>query len=318
MSKLLHSGIRRYLRSYVFLIAVIATVALGLFASYSTRYCQFDDMYIMIEFLIFAVVVSWLIGREVDEGVIRNKIIAGHTKGSIFLSELILATCACVILFLIYAALFALFNGYVFEVLSAGYIVKIFVGFLLLNISMSTIMVVVTCLVPRRAVSGIVNLLLVFAIAYVAYEIDGVLSQPEYITVYDINRNIYIDEPENESDMWSEEPNKGLEANPQYLDGTPRKVCEVLKSILPFGQVLNYMDFLNYYLGYVYYDYYTGEYIKKLPEGLTEEMIEFKPQWADSYENGKNNMIANSIYSVVVILMVSGLGYFIFRKKELK
>ena len=318
MSKLLHSGIRRYIRSYVFWICVIATTALGMFSSYSSRLNEFDDMYIMTEFLIFGVVISWFVGREKDEGVVRNKVIAGHTKGSIFLSELILAVCVCVFLFLIYAVAFAIFNGYVFEVLSIGYIVKIFVGFLLINISIATIMVVITCLIPRRAISGIINLLLVFAMVMVAYELNSQLDIPEYYRTREMKEVVYTDENGNKYTVWEDDYTDKYELNPQYLRGTTRKIFEIFRAVLPYGQVINYDSFLGFYIGYEWYNPATGEYEKKLPTGMTEEIAQLMPEWVESYEDAKENMTVFPFYSIGLITVVSGLGYYLYKRKDIK
>ena len=84
MIKLLRAGVRRYLHSVVFWLASIVTVAVAVLCANGARNFYLEDFYIMIEFIIFAVMISWLVGGEYDEGIFRNKVISGHTKVSIF------------------------------------------------------------------------------------------------------------------------------------------------------------------------------------------------------------------------------------------
>jgi hypothetical protein len=49
----------------------------------------YDDALVIAQMLIHAVMISWVVGKEFKEGIFRNKVIVGHSKGSIYLSELI-------------------------------------------------------------------------------------------------------------------------------------------------------------------------------------------------------------------------------------
>ena len=54
MSKLLYSGIRRYLKSIIFWLAVIATAAIAVDFGYWTRNNYIDDVYFLAEFIVKA------------------------------------------------------------------------------------------------------------------------------------------------------------------------------------------------------------------------------------------------------------------------
>lgn len=60
MIKLLRAGVRRYLHSVVFWLASIVTVAVAVLCANGARNFYLEDFYIMIEFIIFAVMISWL------------------------------------------------------------------------------------------------------------------------------------------------------------------------------------------------------------------------------------------------------------------
>ena len=74
--------------------------------------------------------------------------------------------------------------------------------------------------------------------------------------------------------------------NPLYIDGTPRAVLEVVNDLLPSGQAMQLADAFD-------------------SEGITNKDIENVPyRWLG--------------YSLLVIVLTSGVGIFLFRKKEIR
>lgn len=51
--------------------------------------------------MVFAVFVSIFLGTEYGDGTIRNKIIAGHTRNHIYLSQFIVSAAACLTIYLV-------------------------------------------------------------------------------------------------------------------------------------------------------------------------------------------------------------------------
>ena len=90
MAKLLRAGIRRYLHSIIFWLAFIATAAIACICATEAKKYGVEDIYAVIGFLINAILIVMSVGREYSDGGFRNKVINGHTKGNIFISELIL------------------------------------------------------------------------------------------------------------------------------------------------------------------------------------------------------------------------------------
>ena len=76
MNKLLRAGIRRYLTSKVYWSVVVATLFFGWLTSSESELSSMDSSSVIIEFALFAILASWNIGREYEEGIFRNKIIA--------------------------------------------------------------------------------------------------------------------------------------------------------------------------------------------------------------------------------------------------
>ena len=89
MTKLLRACMRRYAHNSLFWISVILTLGIAVCVSFSARYTFYDDAMVSAQIVIHAIMISWVVGKEFKEGIFRNKAIVGHSKGSIFLAELI-------------------------------------------------------------------------------------------------------------------------------------------------------------------------------------------------------------------------------------
>ena len=322
MSRLLHSGVRRYARSVLFWLAVVATVGLALYSGMLARqHC--DGMYMVIEYVIYAILLSWLIGREYDEGIFRNKVIAGHTKSAIFVSEWILGVGACTILFLIYFTIFTACNGYIFSRFPAIVLVEIFVGFLLINIVVATIFVVLSSLISRRVIVGVVNIVLLYMLMWVGYTIENVIEAPEYYEVSDMQEELLYNE--NGESYWVTTSIPGTERqekNQTYVGGVFREVLQRIYPAVPLGQLEEYMYIMNLYLGYGYVDI-DGEFVEEQPpEFGTVEAGEYMKE-AFGIEVVGTEEVAKifrcyTLYSLGATAIIFALGYGAFRKKELK
>ncbi len=310
MSKLLYAGVRRYIKSAVFWLALAATVIIAVLSGYQARQLSLDDLFIIAEFIVMAVLITWVVGREYDEGIFRNKLVSGHTKGTVFMSELILGTGACVLLFLIFAVIFAIFNGYIFSVVPANVLIRVFINFLLVNIGIAAILITISCLIPHRAIIAIVNILLVIGMMFVSYGLDDALRQPEYYTEY---AHEYTEVTDEDGTVHMEESViPGTERkikNDSYLDGWRRTVAQTICDILPTGHVIDDMGLLNIYFGYDYYNNYPQL-------GLTYETSESSKFSMTEEEDHMLNV--NLIYAPAFILAVSLTGYAIFCRKDFK
>ena len=305
MSKLIRAGVRRYVRNIVFWLAIVATAVAGVIGARGARQFYFDDFYCVIVLFALAVMISWLVGRENDEGIFRNKVVSGYTKGQIYISELILGVGTSVLMFLVFAGIFIAFNSYVFAKASLSVCVRIFVDSLLVTVCFAAILVTLSCLIPKRAISIIVNIVVVFAIIFMAYGLQNVVQQEEYYTEYDFEYVTEIDENGNEFLVGQEvEGSERLVKNPKYVDGFARIVYQAVYDILPFGHINEYNYLTNDWFGYDYYN---------VPE---EGRVWHKDCTLTAEESASINV--NLIYSVVVNSLIIAVGYVCFRKKDLK
>lgn len=304
MTKLLRAGIRRYLHSFVFWLAIAITVVSAVMCGNHARALYYDDPYIIIVLAAAAAMVSWLVGRENGEGIFRNKLVSGHSKGNVFLSELILGIGACVLMYLLFAVIFLCFNSYIIGVVSTVPALKIFLSCMLATACFAAIFVTVSCLVPQRAIIAIINILLVFGLIFAVYTLQERLNQPEYYYECDYREVQYTDEYGNvHMQMEPVEDSERQIENNRYLDSPWREIFEVTNNVLPYSHFNDAEFIVGYWFGYT--DYF-GE---------------------DTWENSANLEVTkesermltyNVIYSAVVLLVISGIGYISFRKKDLK
>lgn len=108
MIKLLKAGFFRLKKDIIFWLFIFLTIGIAFFTVF--RYISIENIkldrvvneYIMYIGLFIAIFVSIFVGKEHSEGIIRNKIIVGHSRVSIYLSNLIISIIVSLICELIY------------------------------------------------------------------------------------------------------------------------------------------------------------------------------------------------------------------------
>ena len=281
MSRLLYSGFRRYFKSHLFWLALAGAIVIGVLSGVSVRNRYvLDDWLIIVGFLVYAVLLSLMIGREFGDGAFRNKIISGHTKGKIFVSEYIVALTTCLILCAITAVVFALLNISLFQRIAMELVAKAIVGFILFVISFITITVSLCMLIAHRVVMVVVAILLVVSSCIISYTIDDKLDRPEFVQqVQAVDGELSVEST--------------MEKNPGYIDSPLREQYTTIVRLIPYGQIIHYM---------------------KMAEPL------FDPQnvslvMTDEYAATLNVM---PLYSVGTILMFYAIGFWGFKRKPIR
>ena len=108
MIKLLKAGFFRLKKDVIFWLFIFLTIGMAGFTLF--RYLYNEGVYldkILNEFIMYiglfiAIFVSIFVGKEYGQGIIRNKIIVGHSRISIFLSNLIISIVVSLLCELIY------------------------------------------------------------------------------------------------------------------------------------------------------------------------------------------------------------------------
>ena len=192
-------------------------------------------------------------------------------------------------------------------------VVKIFIDYVLLNMCLAAIFVTVSCLLSQQAIIAIVNITFVLLMIIGSQRLYAGLSQPQYYELYETKNSEWIDEEGNI--RYREEKIEGSEylvENPTYVGGIKRSVYETLYMFSPYGHIVEFVYFNMDWHGYDYFmsnpaDGMTGEETWELvisDNEITEETIE--------------KFDANLIYSCILLVLVSGIGYMGFQRKELK
>lgn len=279
MMKLLRAGFRRAFKSIIFWFGLCASLLMGVVSAINTRTCQYlDDVYIMPFFVIIAIVIALIIGTEHSDGSFRNKITAGHSKGSIYFANLIVFLAFALVAALLYLGIFALLMIGRISTFPTYALIVSAVGFVLVTLSYTVILVSVSMMISQRAINAVVCILLVLATVFSIYVIDDMLGHSEFIEITTIING---------------EEHAIREPNPKYIGGTPRTVLQNIEMLIPYGAVIEYSENVDP----CFADY-------NLTLSLPAERVE--------------QLKIMPIYSTIISVVVGLLGWALFRKKELK
>lgn len=283
MSKLLCAGFARLKYDTCFWVILLVMAAIGVILPVSSYHNmqymqQFSDYEIVIPLektftsyipliVIFAAAFcSLFIGTEYSDGTIRNKIIIGHRRTDIYLSNLIVCFAAeCIIcLAFIAANLGAGIPLLGFFQCGLGTILGYAGCALVLCAAVTAIYTLIAMLSQNKAVAAMICTLgIVFMIFGGAY-LNARITEPEVYEAY-----TYIDAAGN-----IEESEAML--NPNYISGTRRVVYEFLNEFLPGNQTV------------------------LLWQGIADHIWRM------------------SLYSVMIAVIMTGVGIFFFRKEDIR
>ena len=198
MFKLVSAEIGRLLQSKLFylaefvMIAIAVFISLMLYADMRQGYFHVIDhgMYFFMFYIgiILAVFVSLFLGTEYDEGTLRNKVIAGHTRGSIYAAYLIVCILQAAALAVTYMIVYLAIAVPLLQVLvcSEGTAVLIFWGCLFTLISYVSVYVLISVNCTKKATTAVmcilVSLFLFFSAIYLQQKLAGAAAEPGYLS----------------------------------------------------------------------------------------------------------------------------------------
>lgn len=197
MSKLLRANFHRLLKDKLFWTAVVFVAAEAVFlsvimkinVSYGAEYgldtvvlSAFGFSGFPLQGIIMAVVCSLFVGKEYAGGTIRNKLMIGRTRESVWLANLI--TCIAIGLVLVVAyILFALLFGLPmlggFTLPTQRVVLSLVAGVLMMA-AYATVINAVTLLFRSQTAAVVTNLLAVFVMMMVVMIFAAKLSEPLY------------------------------------------------------------------------------------------------------------------------------------------
>ena len=242
MFKLLTSNFSRMWKNkflYAGFLVLIGLITLQLYKSYSYKQGHSDYimsldsllfMYSKVAVIISSIFTGFFIGTEYSDKTIRNKIIVGHTRITIYIANMITCALAAILLFLAPIAVTLLAGiplGGTFT-LSSHILIKTLLCSILTIIVFVSVFMLIVMLIPNKAIGTITVLITTALMMISAVIISEMLNEPKMIQgVANIDSAGNIIE-------FSEEP------NPNYLDGKVRTIFQMTYDCLPGCQMEQY------------------------------------------------------------------------------
>ena len=246
MSKLLRSNFARLWKSRIFWLGMLFSAGLSIFfilmryidiEQHQEIYANLDESYKNADELIFmggiiiifaaAVFIGIFVGTEYSDGTLRNKLIIGHSRSSIYISNLIVCTTAGIIMHLTYIITTILLGNLLLEdsTLTFKKILLLTLMGTAAMIAASSLLVMISMLIHSKSAGAVAILIATMVMFFASMTIFQRLSTPEYNDAYS-----YIDEDTGKPVVVEKEKNTN------YLTGTKRKVYEFLNDFIPTSQ----------------------------------------------------------------------------------
>ena len=235
MRNLLSAGGARLRKNKLFWILLLFMFGMGAYiagAQYmdSIRYQEkvfFDSClfnYVAIIGCCTAVFCSMFTGTEYSDGTIRNKLLVGHSRKSIYGSELMISIFAAFLMDLAYLLSYGILGMILFpsSELSTGILLFFMLLTLFTSMAFVSLYHMLTMLIGKKSVAAVVCLLVFFALFMMAVVIMGKLQAPEFVSGYSLTLNGV--------EQTAPEP------NPKYLQPAARRVYQFFYDLLPSGQ----------------------------------------------------------------------------------
>lgn len=232
MIRLLKAGLFRLKKEVLFWIFIFLTIGLagyGLIKCSSVESVSFDNVvneFIMYIGLFIAIFVSIFVGKEHSQGIIRNKIIVGHSRLSIFVSNLIISIAVSILCEAIYLVIVISLGTYLFgqlQITSSQFLLSM-VDTILIIISFCSIFNFVAIICSDITVSTTICMVLFIAM-FIA---QAALSLTAFSTKYLPNTTF----DENGDIITTQEP------DPNYPGDEKVKQARILYLLIPQGQAM--------------------------------------------------------------------------------
>ncbi len=176
--------------------------------------------------LFSAVFASIYIGTDYSCGTIRNKIIVGHKRGEIYLSNLIITSAGALIMRVlswICEAAFGLIVGGKLG-MPAGRLALLMTVSAFSLIAVCSVFTFIGMVISSKSTGIVASILTLMALVIGGAIIMELLNQPEFITQYNISINGV--------------PEAELVPNPLHITGALRDVLTVINDVNPGGQAV--------------------------------------------------------------------------------
>lgn len=238
MSRLLSADFAKLKKNKFFWLCMAGMVVFALFMKimdyvsmreYSGSVPSFESLlliYALVIGFLMAAFVSFFVGTEYSDGTIRNKLIIGHTRVSIYLSNLITCFAAGVMMCLAYlipalavSALLCRSDSTDFRML----LLMILYSFVL-TLAFTSLYTLAGMICQNKALTAVITILVICFFSVASIYISAKLNEPETypeISALADGRTV---------------TSARQVPNPGYVRGTQREVYQFLNDFLPTGQ----------------------------------------------------------------------------------
>jgi len=234
MNRLLNAGFKRLIKNKLFWTCLITLVVISI-AGCISQYMNMlkykieikTDTFLFSSASMIGITLSILIplfvGTDFSDGTIRNKIIVGNPRKSIYFSNLIITVISGLVITAVHMIFMATITVTVFGPfkLPAYAIIWHIIATIFLIVSYSSIFNMVTLLSSNKTISVVISLLLVFGLMMISASVLDKLSHGEFMNTMSVvdGKNIFE-----------------TIRNPSYLEGNARKIHQFIVDFIPAGQ----------------------------------------------------------------------------------
>ena len=241
MTNLLAPNLKRLLKNRAFQIAAAVVAAIGLFEiimMYRESVIEMETAYFDSGLFSFAAmgvlalsaVVPLFVGCEYSDGTIRNKVVVGHRRASVYLSMLTTSLIAEALLILAWTAAYLIPGVILMEHANPLWVYLVLYLAMFLELAVfSAIFTLLTMTVGNKAGSAVVCILCALLLLMQAIVVESLLEEPEFyspgVIISDDGTMTMEGEPE---------------PNPNYIpEGSPKRAFyNFLMDFMPGGQAL--------------------------------------------------------------------------------
>ena len=238
MTHLLSANLLRLRRNLIFWLSVLAML---LFTLYKVAFVEYMDFLRYPEFhsdvdqngmfflstavagILSAVVSGLFLGAEFSGGGLRNKLIAGNRRSSVYLTNYLTIGMASTVIWLTTVATTTALLFFLFDKSVEPTVFPMLAVSLLCVWSIAAVLTWLGMSIPNQAVSAVTALLLLLAVIMLCITLAPRLMAPEQMVI-----DWEFTEAGEEMEIYG--------PNPHYLGGAARWVVKALLCILPGGQ----------------------------------------------------------------------------------
>lgn len=318
MSRLLSANFSRLKKSKIFWLSVIAMTGFGIFLPMSgymdkIRWQEHLDYhytnpldsvlfgYSLAIGVLCAIFISLFLGTEYSDGTIRNKLIVGRTRASIYFSNLITNIAAAMFMCLCFlvsvcAVGIPLCDKMEMEISLA---LKIIAASFVMVIAFCSICTMLSMIIQSKAIMAIISITSIFVLMFASVIISESLNQPKYFDYYDTNENgieTHVCEP-----------------NSYYVSGTKRKIYIFLNDFLPTSQSVKFYQNSALDVIPIEDEDKNDNQIINSDTASDEDDIE-----SENIEEKESHLWLLALYSSINIIVTTAIGLFVFKRKNIK